>query len=160
MTSPEQTLPQKLSAAGVATSDALISDCGIYRYMLTRKWEPSCYSLPIIMLNPSTADAREDDPTIRRCMSFARREGYGGIWVQNLFAYRATSPAAMKAATDPFGPRRSSCRQKAGARRWSASAQQRTGIRSTRSTYPAISRSWSSQHDRRLLQSREPRHVR
>jgi hypothetical protein len=62
------------------------------------------FLLPFIMLNPSTADASIDDPTIGRCMSFARREGYGGISVVNLFAFRATSPEDMKAADDPFGP--------------------------------------------------------
>ena len=83
---------------------ASISDCGRYRYSLTRKWELGAYSLPIIMLNPSTADADVDDPTIRRCMAFARREGFGGIRVMNLFAFRATSPADMKASDDPIGP--------------------------------------------------------
>lgn len=82
---------------------AIISDCGLYRYRLEREWEPSLYSLPIIMLNPSTADADLDDPTIRRCVSFAKREGYGGIIVMNLFAFRATSPDDMKSASDPFG---------------------------------------------------------
>lgn len=56
------------------------------------------------MLNPSTADADNDDPTIRRCMSFARREGFGGIFVMNLFAFRSMSPAHMRAADDPVGP--------------------------------------------------------
>lgn len=81
-----------------------ISDCGRYRYSLTRQWDQRCDTLPIIMLNPSTADADVDDPTIRRCMSFARREGFGGIRVVNLFAFRATSPDDMMAAVDPFGP--------------------------------------------------------
>ncbi len=56
------------------------------------------------MLNPSTADAEVDDPTIRRCISFAKREGFGGITVLNLFAYRATSPDDMMAVADPIGP--------------------------------------------------------
>jgi hypothetical protein len=60
--------------------------------------------LPIIMLNPSTADAEIDDRTIGRCMHFARRDGFGGIRVLNLFAFRATSPDDMKAASDPIGP--------------------------------------------------------
>lgn len=73
---------------------ASISDCGTYRFRLTRNWGPG-YMLPFVMLNPSTADAEVDDPTIRRCMSFARREDAGGITVVNLFAYRTPSPAAL-----------------------------------------------------------------
>lgn len=57
-----------------------------------------------IMLNPSTADAKEDDPTIRRCMGFARAWGYGGIDVVNLYAYRATNPKELKKAPSPIGP--------------------------------------------------------
>ena len=55
------------------------------------------------MLNPSTADGRRDDPTIRRCVGFARREGFTGIRVVNLFALRATDPAELKSAGDPVG---------------------------------------------------------
>lgn len=85
-------------------SDALISPCGQYRYWLTRTWDDDARALPIVMLNPSTADAYEDDPTIRRCISFAKREGYGGIRVVNLFAFRATSPKEMLASENPYGP--------------------------------------------------------
>lgn len=85
-------------------SDALISPCGQYRYWLTRKWDDTRFTLPIIMLNPSTADASVDDPTIRRCIAFARQRGFGGIRVMNLFSFRSPSPAAMKAAIDPVGP--------------------------------------------------------
>jgi len=59
----------------------------------------------IIGLNPSTADAQRNDPTIRRCIGFARDWGFGGVWVVNLFAYRATRPADLMAAADPVGPR-------------------------------------------------------
>jgi hypothetical protein len=83
---------------------ALISPCGRYRYWLKRSWDPGAWSLPIIMLNPSTADSEVDDPTIRRCMSFAKREKYGGIFVVNLFAYRATDPTELLRAADPIGP--------------------------------------------------------
>ncbi|TVQ33793.1 MAG: DUF1643 domain-containing protein [Wenzhouxiangella sp.] len=58
-----------------------------------------------IGLNPSTADARNNDPTIRRCIGFARDWGYGGLVVTNLFAFRATYPTDLKAASDPVGPR-------------------------------------------------------
>lgn len=59
----------------------------------------------IIGLNPSTADARREDPTIRRCIRFARDWGGAGLVVVNLFAYRATYPVDLKAAPDPIGPR-------------------------------------------------------
>lgn len=84
--------------------DALLSDCGTFRYWLGRHWDIGAHTLPIIMLNPSTADANIDDRTIRRCMEFARRERFGGIRVANLFALRSTSPDVMKAAADPIGP--------------------------------------------------------
>jgi hypothetical protein len=60
--------------------------------------------LAIVMLNPSTADAERDDPTIRRCIAFAVRERFGGVEICNLFALRATAPANLKAADDPVGP--------------------------------------------------------
>lgn len=83
---------------------AVLSDDGRYRYALSRTWEPGVWSLAFIMLNPSTADAEIDDPTIRRCMGFARSFGYGGITVVNLYAYRATQPLDLWRAEDPVGP--------------------------------------------------------
>lgn len=89
-------------------SDALLSDCGTYRYELSRTWDPDAQRVCWVMLNPSTADASNDDPTIRRCMGFARSWGYGGITVVNLFAYRATDPSvlagAMGLGLDIVGP--------------------------------------------------------
>ena len=82
---------------------AHISECGKYRYTLERRWDHGPL-LPFIMLNPSTADADIDDPTIRRCMGFACREGFGGIIVGNLFAFRATDPKVMLAAPNRVGP--------------------------------------------------------
>lgn len=82
---------------------AVISKCGLYRYRLTRNWGPAPM-LPFVMLNPSTADADIDDPTIRRCIGFAKREGAGGIVVSNVYGFRATSPAYMRDAYDPHGP--------------------------------------------------------
>jgi hypothetical protein len=81
-----------------------ISPCGLYRYRLTREWGDGPL-LPFVMLNPSTADAEVDDPTIRRCMGFARREGFSGIVVTNVFAFRATNPDDLRNAVDPLGPR-------------------------------------------------------
>lgn len=75
-------------------SDAILSECGRFRYALKRKWAAGP-TMTFIMLNPSTADASEDDPTIRRCMGFARREFCGGIRVENLYGLRATDPDEM-----------------------------------------------------------------
>ncbi|MFZ1744765.1 MAG: DUF1643 domain-containing protein [Nitrospirales bacterium] len=80
-----------------ALSEATISPCGKYRYWLERKWS-AAPPLVFIMLNPSTADASVDDPTIRRCCHFAKREGAGGLIVVNLFAYRATDPKELDGA--------------------------------------------------------------
>lgn len=84
--------------------DADLSDCGEYRYSLSRIWDGRKKPLTFIMLNPSTADAMNDDPTIRRCMGFAEREQAGGIVVVNLYGYRATKPFDLFQATDPIGP--------------------------------------------------------
>ncbi len=78
---------------------AVMSPCGKYRYKLTRSLgSPLRWYRPIVfvMLNPSTADAEADDPTIRRCMAFAKREGGTHLTVVNLFAYRATDPDEVK----------------------------------------------------------------
>jgi len=82
---------------------AIISECGMYRYQLGRTWDDGPIAR-FIMLNPSTADAEVDDPTIRRCIAFAKREHAGAISVVNLFAFRATKPADMMKAQDPVGP--------------------------------------------------------
>lgn len=97
----------------VVDRDALLSDDGIYRWWLTRKikYGPGHYpSEPLvgrvvwIMLNPSTADAKIDDRTIRRCMGFAYLWGYEEIVVVNLFALRSTDPKALYKHADPVGP--------------------------------------------------------
>lgn len=82
---------------------ATLSPCGLYRYQLLRRWAWDSYALVVVMLNPSTADASVDDPTIRRVTGFAEREGYGGILVYNLFAYRATNPRELATVADPVG---------------------------------------------------------
>ena len=76
---------------------------GSYRYLLTRRW--SCEPLlAFVMVNPNTADATTDDPTIRRCIGFARREGAGGIAVLNLYALRSLRPVGLLDHPDPEGP--------------------------------------------------------
>jgi hypothetical protein len=87
-----------------ATGPAVISSCGRYRYQLSRQLGPSPQVATFIMLNPSTADASQDDPTIRRCIGFARQWGCGQLVVLNLFAFRATDPADLKRTADPVGP--------------------------------------------------------
>lgn len=86
-------------------SDARFSRCRTFRYALWREWDADKPNVLMIGLNPSTADATRNDPTIRRCIGFARDWGFGGLWVLNLFAYRATYPDNLKAAPDPVGPR-------------------------------------------------------
>lgn len=86
------------------TKDAVISDCGKYRYVLGRGWDISLKRAVFIMLNPSIADENEDDPTIRACVQFAKKWGCGGLTVVNLFAYRATDPEGLNYVDDPFGP--------------------------------------------------------
>ena len=85
-------------------STAIISDCGRYRYRLSRCWDESLASCLFVMLNPSTPDDKIDDRTIRRCISFAKSWGYGRIYVGNLFAFRTSKPPEMMRADDPVGP--------------------------------------------------------
>lgn len=115
------------------STGATISPCGKYRYRLWREWrlhpEPSQWAMwndedgyPVVdgagqqlgkpmtclfvMLNPSTADGNEDDPTIRRCVGFAKAWGYDRMEVVNLFAYRATKPTELLALNhddEPWG---------------------------------------------------------
>lgn len=93
---------QPLQAGGIAT--AVFSKPGrTYRFLLTRIWDPSVTPMVFVMLNPSTADAMVDDPTIRRCAGFARREKSGGLVVANLFALRSTNPRVLQFHSEPTG---------------------------------------------------------
>jgi hypothetical protein len=83
---------------------ATIDPSGKYRYSLWRIWNAELPKVLFIMLNPSTADGDLDDPTIRRCIGFAKLWGYGSLEVVNLFAYRATNPDELKKCEDPIGP--------------------------------------------------------
>jgi hypothetical protein len=85
-------------------SNAHFSDDRNYRYALCRTWDEKGLRVLFIGLNPSTADETTDDPTVTRCMRFAKDWGFGGLNVGNLFAFRVPEPAAMKKAADPVGP--------------------------------------------------------
>ena len=78
-----------------------------YRYQLTRTWASHGQSpsqVTFIMLNPSTANEEQDDPTIRACSQFTQRWGYNQLNVVNLFAYRTPQPLDLKKVTNPVGP--------------------------------------------------------
>jgi hypothetical protein len=85
-------------------STATISPCVKYRYDLRRVWDRDRPGCVFLMLNPSVADASKPDPTMRKCVGFAERAGCGSLTIVNLFAFRATKPKDMFAATDPVGP--------------------------------------------------------
>lgn len=97
---------QAVRAPKYFESAASISECGTYRYWLLRRWESQvpCRTMVVVGLNPSTADATQDDPTIRRCVGFAKREGCGALGMVNLFALRATDPRELARHPDPVGP--------------------------------------------------------
>lgn len=78
-----------------AKISSLIAGGSYYRWMLMRRWDDTLPLVNFIMLNPSTADGNEDDPTIRRCINFAKEWGYGGLVVTNLYAYKATKPLEL-----------------------------------------------------------------
>ncbi|MFZ5710395.1 MAG: DUF1643 domain-containing protein [Pseudomonadota bacterium] len=91
-------------ARGEAPGRAVFSDDRRYRYLLTRRIGPDWGRLGVVMLNPSTADERADDPTIRRCETRARTMGAGELAVVNLYAFRATRPDDLFRSDDPAGP--------------------------------------------------------
>jgi hypothetical protein len=71
--------------------------------MLTRQWADGP-SLTYLMLNPSTADAEQDDATVRKCIGFAKQFAYSGLRIVNLFAFRARDPAELRRSGWPVGP--------------------------------------------------------
>src|SRR5690242_13236344 len=82
--------------------DAVIE--GYYRYQLQRWWSREGKVLVWVLLNPSTVDGKDNDATLRRVISFTRREGYRRLIVVNLFAYRSPDPQSLKQLADPVGP--------------------------------------------------------
>jgi hypothetical protein len=84
-------------------SSAVLSEDGIYRYMLSRRWALHGPTISFICLNPSTADATVDDQTVRKCVRFAKKWGGAQLLIGNLFAFRSTDPRGLKIAADPIG---------------------------------------------------------
>lgn len=84
---------------------AVFSRCLAYRYALSRRWgtEAIKRSVVFVMLNPSTASENIDDPTVRKCIGFAKRWGYPQLDIVNLFAWRSTEPAMLLRIEDPVG---------------------------------------------------------
>ena len=82
---------------------AVISECGLYRYELRRVWDTNRPWVLFICLNPSTADYEAEDNTSRVCINYAKRWGYGGLVIANLFAYRSTDPSELYKVSDPVG---------------------------------------------------------
>ncbi len=76
---------------------------GNYRYLLGRMWNPQTPRVVFVMLNPSTADHRHDDKTLKKCIHFAQSWGYGSLDVVNLFAYRTSNPGELHQVPDPVG---------------------------------------------------------
>lgn len=85
---------------------AVISECGQYRYRLERHAIEGggAGAVAWIMVNPSTADARDDDATIRKVKGFSGRLGFGWLIVGNVFAYRSTDVRGLARVADPMGP--------------------------------------------------------
>ena len=87
----------------LSASGAVFSKCRRWRYLLWRRWDEKRPAANFLMLNPSTADETQLDPSCTRAREYASRWGFGGLLVTNLFAWRATDPEEMKAARDPVG---------------------------------------------------------
>lgn len=97
----------RLPLAPTITASAIFGgDRDQYRYRLTRAWAPDAARRMVlfVMMNPSTADASVDDPTVAKCGRYARAWGYGGLMVCNVFAYRATDQRELAKVADPIGP--------------------------------------------------------
>lgn len=94
-----------MGAVTILERGATFSACGIFRYDLYRRIvSPRDWTITFVLLNPSTADAFEEDPTVRRCLGYAARWEYEHVWVVNLFALRATQPGYLRVANRPIGP--------------------------------------------------------
>lgn len=84
-------------------SGAEFSECRKFRYSLWRIWDERKKGIAFVGLNPSTADEVKNDPTVSRCINFAKRWGYGRMWMLNIFAYRSTDPKNLYGDLCPIG---------------------------------------------------------
>lgn len=98
-------MSQLFDTTDTFTMGADFSPCRRYRYALWRRWGWNGYAQQcmFIGLNPSTADETEDDPTVRRCIRFAKDWGFSGMFMMNAYGFRATDPRVMKAEPEPIG---------------------------------------------------------
>ena len=96
----------------ISRSGAEFSECGSYRYALWRSWDNALPSVMFVSLNPSIADDQREDPTLIRCINFARAWGFGGILIGNLFAGISTDPKNIRYMSDPVGKDNDSWLQK------------------------------------------------
>lgn len=98
MTSSTKLTPEAM------TRGAILSPCRLYRYRLWRCWGDGNARVCFVGINPSTADEREDDATIRKCIGFAKRWGFGALDLVNLFAWRDRHQDGLLVSPDPVGP--------------------------------------------------------
>ena len=99
----EMTAQLVLQSSAESSSGALFSPCRAYRYRLWRDWGDPNRRCVFVGVNPSTADETKDDPTIRKCVGFAKRWGFGAIDMVNLFAWRSTDQLGLFRTQDPVG---------------------------------------------------------
>jgi hypothetical protein len=91
-------------SSGRVTKGAMMSECRLYRYRLWRCWGDGNRRVCFVGINPSTADETKDDATIRKCMGFAKRWGFGALDMVNLFAWRDRDQLGLLSSLDPVGP--------------------------------------------------------
>ncbi len=97
-------IPRRMMRNSTMQRSAVFSPCRKFRYSLSRAWDCDLSTVMFVGLNPSTADDQRDDPTVRRCIGFARDWGFGSLVLVNLFAYRATNPSDLLLVANPIGP--------------------------------------------------------
>lgn len=95
---------RKDESTEIVSKYAMLSPCLQYRFALSRAWEPNMRVIGFILLNPSTADDKIDDPTVKKLIQFAKHNKYGGFLLANIFSLRSTDPKLLRTHHDPIGP--------------------------------------------------------